>query len=261
MLPHLPLILALDLGPIIQVIFFLVILASGVAKMFRESKEVQRRADQQRPRPRPRPQPLDDDVRLEPVDAGAARQRPQENIRSEVEEFLRRVGEEDREQRPARQQPRPQQRQRPRQPQIELIEDDSGFDVDNRPRQSHRKQRPLSQPDSRPEPARVHQESVAEHVSEHMKQGEFAERASHLGEVVAHSDERLEARLHQKFDHGLGSLSARREAREAADLATKSAQASPTALADSLVELLSTPQGVQQAVILSEVLNRPADRW
>lgn len=254
MFPQIPILLAVDLGAIIQAIVFLVILASGVAKMFRESKEVQRRGERQRPQPRPRPQPAGDDVMQEPAHAGAPRRAPQENIRSEVEEFLRRVGQDDRGERAGGRQPRRQ----PRPSQIELLEEDSGFDVDQRPRQSRQKPRPTPKP--QPEPMQPH-ESVAQHVSEHMKQGEFAERASHLGEVVAHSDERLEARLHQKFDHGLGSLAARRKAREAADLALLGSKSESNPLAESLVELLSTPQGVQQAVILSEVLNRPADRW
>jgi hypothetical protein len=103
-------------------------------------------------------------------------------------------------------------------------------------------------------------ETVAEHVAEHMKRGEFDERVSHLGEELSQTDERLEARLHQKFDHGLGNLAARRRVREAEDLVKRDLDQAPK-LADSLLDLLSTPQGVQQAVILNEVLSRPTDRW
>lgn len=256
MVPQIPLILALDLGAVIQAIIFLVILASGVAKMFRESKEVQRRADQQRPRPRPRPQQGGgDEVVLEAAEAGPRRQAPQENIRTEVEEFLRRVGQEE-DPKPARRQPR----QRPQESQIEIL-DDSGFDVDERPHQSRRKPRQTPKPERRAELMNPELESVSDHLAEHLKRGEFEERASHLGEVVAHSDERLEARLHQKFDHRLGSLSAMRQAREAADLAQRDIAAEGNPLTEGLLDMLSTPQGVQQAVILSEVLGRPTDRW
>lgn len=270
-------LLAIDLGVVIQAIVFLVILASGVAKMFRESKEVQRRAErpQQRPPHRPRPEQMDRGRVGEGQEARGARgarppEAPQETIRSEVEEFLRRVGQEMDEGHKPRRQP-PQQGRRPRTPQIEVLEGDDGFGVDDRARQKRRRPaatRPT--PTSRPAspvvltpiaPQGIERgESVAEHVAEHLKKGAFDERASHLGEDLALTDERLEARLHQKFDHGLGSLAARRQAREAEDLALKNVPR-PGSLAGDVLTLLSTPQGVQQAVILNEVLKRPTDSW
>lgn len=253
-----------DLEAIIQAIIFLVILASGAVRMFRESKDVQRRAERRQQRPDQPPRP-DQQRGGQVAEARAAEQRqpPQQDIRSEVEEFLRRVGEgtEDGRQEPKR--PRPERR-----PRVEVIEDDTGFEVDERPRQT--RQRP-PRPKPRPAPVEAaaaatvaerieHAESVAEHVTGHMSRDEFAARAAHLGAELSQTDERLEARLHQKFDHGLGNLSARRLAREAADLEQRGLDTAPT-LADNLLTLLSTPQGVQQAIILSEVLDRPTDRW
>lgn len=254
------------LEAVVQAIILLVILASGAAKMFRESKEAQRQAERQRQRQQRRPDPeIERQAGGEVAQARVgdpARQPPQEAIRSEVEEFLRRVGQQD-EAEPAPPRPRPQ-----RQPRIEVLDGGSGFDVDEEPRQRRTQRRPER---PRPRPTKptasatrrpegiARGETVAEHVSEHLRRGEFEERASHLGEEVSQSDERLEARLHEKFDHGLGSLTARRIAREAAD--SKQKQEIQPSQADYLLDALSSPQGVQQAIIMAEVLNRPADRW
>lgn len=270
-------VLALDLGPIIQAIIFLVILASGVVKMFRESKEAQQRADRARQQQPPPPAPGDEDLLPRPAEgqAGQVRKPQQEAIRSEVEEFLRRVGQKVEGERPAKpqqQQQPPQRRKQP--PRIEVFDDESGFDVPQRPKQSHRKRQPpaKTQPPTPPQPKPLaplrpsdqgieRGETVAQHVAQHLShQDDFVRRASQLGEDLAQTDERLEARLHEKFDHGLGNLAARREAREAADLVEAGITGTPTA-AENLLEMLSTPQGVQQAIIMNEILNRPADRW
>jgi hypothetical protein len=265
-------VLALDLGPIIQAIIFLVILASGVVKMFRESKEAQQRADRARQQQPPPPAPGDEDLLPRPAagQAGQARKPQQEAIRSEVEEFLRRVGQQVDGDRPARpQQQQPQRRKQP--PRIEVLEEQAGFDIQERPKQSHRKQQPQARTQT-PSPPQLQPlrpmsqgiergETVAQHVAQHLShQDDFARRATQMGEDLAQTDERLEARLHEKFDHGLGSLAARRQAREAADLVEAGVAGMPTA-AENLLELLSTPQGVQQAIIMNEILNRPADRW
>jgi hypothetical protein len=268
-------VLALDLGPIIQAIIFLVILASGVVKMFRESKEAQQRADRARQQQPPPPAPGDEDMLPRPGErqAGQARKPQQEAIRSEVEEFLRRVGQQNEGERPARPQQQPPQR-RKQPPRIEVFDEESGFDVQERPRQSHRKTQPQarSQPISPEKPQPLpplrpmgqgvdRGESVTQHVAQHLShQDDFVRRASQLGEDLSQTDERLEARLHEKFDHGLGSLAARREAREAADLVEAGIAGTPTT-AENLLEMLSTPAGVQQAIIMNEILNRPADRW
>ena len=251
-----------DFVLLIKVLVFFVIAASSIAKMIYEQKQPEK--PQRAPGRRPNLDPMDEPAGR----AQAGGQQPQQEIRSEVEEFLRRVGQGEQKQQP-RQQPAPQARQNPpRRSQIEMLDD--GVGVDNRPRQSHRRPTPPPPPPRRqptPPPApprnltdidRDH--SVAEYVAEHLNEDQFKVRASHLGEDVAQSDERLEARLHETFDHGLGSLSARRQARELADAATKKQQNEPN-MADTLLAMLSTPAGVQQAVILNEVLRRPDDRF
>ncbi|MGI9455676.1 MAG: hypothetical protein ACR2NU_03895 [Aeoliella sp.] len=256
-LPPLP--LGVDMGSIIQAIIFLVILASGVAKMFRDSKEVQK---QQPRRPRQVPQQAGAPEAPQP-------RTPQEAIRLEVEEFLRRAGQDDEPpQREAKQSPPKRQppRRAERRPRIEVLENDGGFDFDDRPKRlvdvpsSRPAEAAPPEPKPRPSAGIMSGGTVAGHVAKHLDSTQFAERASQLGEEVSHTDERLEARLQEKFDHGLGTLSARRKAREASDDLLKEAAAAPS-LAGDLVEMLSSPQGVKQAILMNEILTRPADRW
>ncbi|QDU53980.1 hypothetical protein [Aeoliella mucimassa] len=256
-----------DLALLIKVIFLLVIMASGIVRWIREAKQPP--APPQRPGRRPARDPLDDPMEH---DERPRRQPQQEEIRSEVEEFLRRIGkgepEPGRRAQPveARQTPPAAGSRRPRQ--IEMI-DETGFGVDDRPRQTHRRTPPQQAqpkplfppvPSTPPRQGIERGESVAEHVAVHLNEDQFRERATHLGEDVAQSDERLEAHLHQTFDHGLGSLAARRKVREQEDAAKRTAEEAPN-LAETLLGMLSSPAGVQQAVILNEVLRRPDDRF
>jgi hypothetical protein len=89
----------------------------------------------------------------------------------------------------------------------------------------------------------------------HLQTAEFAKIGSQLGAEVAQSDEKLESRLHQTFDHRLGRL-ARSE-----QPAVVPAAASATTPTAALVAMLGNPATVQQAVLLSEILNRPVSRW
>ena len=259
-MPPVPPLPLADLGTIVQAIIFLVFLGAGAVRMFTESKEVQEQEAKKTRRPQPNPR---EGEALQARGANADPQLggPQESVRLEVEDFLRRAGQ------------APQEKPRPakkiaRKPQIELMEDDGGFDY--QPRQasfSPQIKRTTVQRTTAPRQLSVRPqegidsgETVAEHVSSHLKRGKLAEHSSRLGEQVAQADERVEARLHQKFDHTLGDLPARRAQREAADKKRREKNET-TSLAEELAAMLATPQGVRQAVILHEVLSRPADRW
>ncbi|MBI2478304.1 MAG: hypothetical protein HYV60_06575, partial [Planctomycetia bacterium] len=104
--------------------------------------------------------------------------------------------------------------------------------------------------------------SVEEHVKEHIRAGVFDEHISHLGEDVDKSDDRMEAHLHEYFEHDLGALGARTAAAADSTLdddspATKRKPEKPP----NFLELLQNPASVRQAIILSEILTRPSDRW
>ena len=161
----------------------------------------------------------------------------------DIEEFLRRAAERRKKQlkqkqagqppRPVPQQP-PQRRQRPQQ---RLVISDEQVEVVRRKKKQD-----------------LRDESVAQHVKRHMDSSSVVERASHLAEQLEQTDERLEARLHKKFDRDLGSLEGKSPLDEVAPLVT-AMQISP--LANDLVEMLKSPKSVRQAIMISEVLKRP----
>jgi hypothetical protein len=98
-------------------------------------------------------------------------------------------------------------------------------------------------------------DSVAVHVREHIESGGFSERVSHLGEDVSLADDRVESRLHQKFDHKVGRL-VHREAGPG-----DAAKDQGSLFAQSIVTMLQNPESVRQVIVLNEVLKRPEERW
>lgn len=100
-------------------------------------------------------------------------------------------------------------------------------------------------------------DEVSAHVASHLSTQQFTERASHLGEETALADDRLEAHLHQKFDHQLGTLT--RSTMSAP--ATVTSGPAPTLSPSAVVEMLRSPQQIRNAIILSEVLARPDHQW
>lgn len=108
-------------------------------------------------------------------------------------------------------------------------------------------------------------DDVADYVARHLDAGLFKERSSHLGESIKHSDEAIEARLHQTFEHRLGQLGpgtpraedSTLDEEEMAALRLAKAAARPA----DLRTLLQSPLHLRNAIILAEVLNPPTHRW
>lgn len=112
------------------------------------------------------------------------------------------------------------------------------------------------------EPHVLHGSSVAEHVQSHIREGVFDESLARLGEEVDQSDDRMEAHLHQYFEHDLGALGTRTAATADSTLDDDSPGQRPQPVKPTnFLELLRNPASVRQAIILSEILTRPADRW
>lgn len=89
----------------------------------------------------------------------------------------------------------------------------------------------------------------------HLEESQLAENAAQLGEQLSQTDERVAERLHRKFDHKLGKL----EHRE--DRPDESANVVLPSTAESLAAMLANPEGLRNAILVNEILNRPADRW
>ena len=94
-------------------------------------------------------------------------------------------------------------------------------------------------------------------VAQHMRgTQEIAEHTRHLGEEVDQADDKLEAHLHQVFDHKLGDL--KKSTLEAAAVSpSQASREGPLPGAASIAHLLVDPQNVRNAIILAEILRRP----
>ncbi len=159
----------------------------------------------------------------------------------DIEEFLRRAAQ----RRAQQQQPRPQaappkpQKQKAAPPRLVEIHEAEVIEADV-----------------------FHGSSVEAHVKEHIRSGVFDEHISHLGEDVDKSDDRMEAHLHEYFEHDLGALGARTSAAADSSLDDDSpGQRAKTIEPESFLDLLRNPASIRQAIILSEILARPSDRW
>ena len=86
---------------------------------------------------------------------------------------------------------------------------------------------------------------------------QIAEHTRHLGEEVDRADDKLEARLHQVFDHQIGHL--KKSTMEAGAILTSDPASDGTAR--DMLQMLRTPQSVRDAIVMAEILRRPEDRW
>jgi hypothetical protein len=82
---------------------------------------------------------------------------------------------------------------------------------------------------------------------------QIAEHTRHLGEEVDGADSKMQAHLHQVFDHKLGHLKS--SGGETA-LVTADRTAAELSL-DQIRRMLRSPQSVRDAIIMSEILRRP----
>jgi hypothetical protein len=99
--------------------------------------------------------------------------------------------------------------------------------------------------------------SVSDHVASHLNtrhfdSQKFADRAAHLGEDVDQADEHLEAHLQQVFDHRVGKLT---------DEAIAVTQDDVPPMAAIVHELLRSPEDLQRAIILNELLTPRFGQW
>ncbi|NQU21526.1 MAG: hypothetical protein HQ567_09600 [Candidatus Nealsonbacteria bacterium] len=108
---------------------------------------------------------------------------------------------------------------------------------------------------------------LREHVGEYLDSSKFDRRASELGDEASQADRATEQRLHQKFDHKLGDLAGRQGESataprlvEALDPEDRELDLPPTA-AVGVTAMLRDVDNIRQAIIISEILNRPEDRW
>jgi len=125
-------------------------------------------------------------------------------------------------------------------------------------------------------------ESVAEHVAQTLDSEKFSRRATQLSQVQQASDDEFRKHMQSVFQHGLGNLNPQPpgifEAAAQAAAATASAAAVKTAAAAGGSQTAAAPSATKKgttdialflagrknardAIILTEILRRPEDRW
>jgi hypothetical protein len=226
----------------IQIAIFLFIIFSSLAgQLFKTNQERRKQPNRRMPRP---PQP--DRRPAEPrfgdrvdVDRRPQPERPRSPLQDEIETFLRRaIGQE---------------------PEVvaEVV----------RPNEPESRVPRLVGP-PQPEEDEL-RESVAEHVARRMQQSDIEAREASMGAAIGESDERMESHLGRVFDHSLGQLGTRSEstAVESISQGTDASVWEITRPAEHLVtarqiaEKLRSPNEIASAIVLSEVLRRPTERW
>lgn len=179
-------------------------------------------------------------------------------LRSQVEEFLRRAGQKNQggQQAPG---------QRPAS-EIELLPIDDSQQPQrrtlvesNRPNAPRKPAAPVS--DKRPARRSVtpkRRVTLAERAAarEEVRVGNLAEQPAHLGQRIIQDDKQFDQQLRAKFDHTVGTLGG-------APMVTDPQPAAPERPnpAAQIAAMLINPDGLRQAVLLNEIMNRPADRW
>ncbi|MCA9156277.1 MAG: hypothetical protein KDA38_15905 [Planctomycetales bacterium] len=89
-------------------------------------------------------------------------------------------------------------------------------------------------------------------LSKHFENADFVQRAEHMADSVEIADDRMDAHIHNAFDHQVGHLS-HEETKAAADLNMFHPQ--------DVAQSLRDPASFRRAIIVSEILNRPTHRW
>lgn len=233
-------LLAADL---IQTIFGIIVFVIWIAGQFMGSREQAKR--NKKPKP-PRQQgpaaPADAGVPgVQPPKQGPRNQ--EDELRSEVEEFLRRA-----QGKPAQAQPVAEQKRRALSPGMPPPQRESRQQPQS-PAAQQRKRGLQTKPLAAGQEGAIRKEGVAEHVQRHLSTEDIADHTKTLGAKIATADDRVEARLEDKFEHTLGRL----EHREAP---AEPKEVTPDMAAD-LAEMLSKPNGIKQLIIANEILRRP----
>lgn len=97
-------------------------------------------------------------------------------------------------------------------------------------------------------------ETVAEHVEQHISTDDIADHAENLGHEVAHRDDKVDERIHKKFDHDVGNLDSKPSIQDTTTAVTETAVNQD---ASAIFDLLMDPKTVAQSIMIAEILKRP----
>lgn len=106
---------------------------------------------------------------------------------------------------------------------------------------------------------------LEKHLEHHVDTSQIARHTAQMGQEVAEADEQMEAHIHEKFDHQIGTLKStlaetpipqHEHFQSHDDMVTIEGTSGK-----KLASLLKNRDGMRRAIVLSEILNRPEDRW
>ena len=200
--------------------------------------------------------------------AGKGQPAARDALEAEIDDFLKRAGA-----KPAPPQQRPGAGQRGPQPQPTARQP-----LTQSPTATQSKRtRPASQAkptQTRPARRPSHElgKGVGEHVQEHIASDPVSDRSRQLGKYMGQSDERVEAHLHDVFDHDLGQLLKRTTDREDDELIQEGTDAATWEStsdrnqresdmirdrSERVFEMLRDPGSIRDAIIIGEILTPP----
>jgi hypothetical protein len=173
----------------------------------------------------------------------------------DIEEFLRRAAE-------RRKQLQQQQGQAPARP-IEEVLSSREVEVVRPAREVVQPARPVpvakpvaKQPAAKTKKPIPKKESVADHVQKHIDSKDIAQHATNLGERIATADDRMAARLKQKFTRDVSKLDDLPTVQD--DQVAFVASHAVSTIARELISMIRSPDSVRKAVLMAEILKRPS---
>jgi hypothetical protein len=258
-------VLLADIGEVVGAVIGLLALIGWIIQKVAE-------ANNKQPVPARRPQP----PQAQPQPAaqgGAARPVGQQAdaLRSQVEEFLRRAGQAQQ----GNQARPPQRRPQPAVTEIEVLLDDDALAPERRPPSEPLRPSPGRPAAPQPTAARTpavssgemrpprrpvtprKRKTLAERADERAaaRARRLAEHSAQLGQRIVHEDQQFDVQLKAKFDHAVGTL-----VNETVTNVELEPVPSDTPAA-RIAAMLTSPEGVRQAIVLNEILRPPTERW
>ncbi len=102
-------------------------------------------------------------------------------------------------------------------------------------------------------------DSVAGHVAQHLSPRDLQRRGSDFGRSVDEADDKLDSHLHDVFDHQVGNLSrgSTSQVNDEVQDAYEEKKARVHEPGVSIQDMLSNPETLRNAFILSEIFRRP----
>ena len=242
-------VIAVDLETIFSIVVFIIVVVSSIiSQAFNKQKQ-----GEQKPRPQQRPQPQQRPLPGKPV-AGNQPAKPRaEALGDEIGEFLRRAAQGG--------QPQPQQAQPQRPAQA------PGLPPRPARARSARPQPPVPRHQVKPiaaelvdPPRRPVGEGLAQQVQKDINTSDITRHADQLGAETRQATTKLDRQIQESFGHQVGSLGAQ-TAPTAQRPTAEPEQVFPTTSAAGFAAMLSDAESLKQAIIINEILQRPAHRW